>query len=66
MDTTELEKLLIFTKQIVHTGKGDLLCGACSLIACEKYPHYSAFLKHTQQWGNSNSLPLNTYTHLGD
>lgn len=38
MDTTELEKLLIFTKQIVHTGKGDLLCGACSLIACEKYP----------------------------
>lgn len=49
MDTTELEKLLIFTKQIVHTGKGDLLCGACSLIACEKYPRYSAFLKHTQQ-----------------
>lgn len=29
----------------------------------EKDPCYSAFLKHTQQQGNSNSLPLKTNTH---
>jgi len=30
---------------------------------CEKDPFYSALLKHTQQRGNSNSLPLKTNTH---
>lgn len=34
MDTTELQNLLTFTKQIIHIGKGDLLCGAHCLMAC--------------------------------
>lgn len=36
MDTTELQNLLTFTRQIIHTGKGDPLHGARCLIACVK------------------------------
>lgn len=64
MDTTELQNLLTFTRQIIHTGKGDPLHGARCLIACvEKQPCYNAFLKHTQQRQNSNGFPLKTNTH---
>lgn len=67
MDTTELQNLLTFTKQIIHVGKGDLLCGAHCLMACvEKalvqcLPQTHATAREQQQ-----SPFEDKHTHFGD